>query len=424
MTINLSHLIRNNAIPSNNKKGLVVAFHCVPFEVDQEIENFWSHLKDQLQLLGLDLFLISTAPIHNSTIQNLQIPFNLPDLEYCTENYLIDDALVETVSNWYQIDKLTGLKTFSSCYRFFVDALNFLRPSVVISWQSTHPLSRITKLICQQNDIPWWCAERGWLRNTLMVDLCENNLLSETSRSLALKRSFQRYKMAETLPEVLRSRLDVTPSASRYPSQSSIPYTDLRQSYNLSKNTKIFALMTHGEPHVNSISNYRFQANHGMSLKTLQFDLFELSNELSKTGDVIFIREHPFNHIHNRCLNFTNLKNVYSHTGQLDELIYQADFFLLTLSTLQFELALRGKQFGLLSRSLLSGPDEAPFRGDFSSCNEFLDSFTNESSWSFRESHLLRRIGFLFEYCLLDLQDQAIEASATELAFHFSEFYN
>jgi hypothetical protein len=147
-----------------------------------------------------------------------------------------------------------------------------------------------------------------------------------------------------------------------------------------------------------------------------------LSEELIGTGDVVVVREHPFNSMNGRCLDLSGLPNVLLDQGPLDDLIEQADFFLLTLSTLQFELALRGNPLDLLARSLLSGPGEAPFRGDFGACSAFLQAFTDPVSWRARQAALERRIGFLYEHQLLDLHPDAEGDAAGELADLLSSF--
>jgi len=86
------------------------------------------------------------------------------------------------------------------------------------------------------------------------------------------------------------------------------------------------------------------------------------------------------------------------------------------LSTLQFEVALRGKPFGLLARSLLSEPGEAPFRGDFGDCSGFLRAFTTTAEWAPRCQAILRKVCFLYENQLLDLAPDQGRRAAQELA--------
>jgi hypothetical protein len=118
--------------------------------------------------------------------------------------------VIQTIANWYRLEESVAIRVGSAAQSFIENLLEHVQPAAVLSWQSAHPASRITRLACESRDIPWWCAERGWLRDTLMVDLCENNALSEAARSLGLRRAFAGYRMDERLPGRLRHRLEVT----------------------------------------------------------------------------------------------------------------------------------------------------------------------------------------------------------------------
>jgi len=404
-------------------KGFVIAFHCVPADVEPRIEQFWLDLRQLLQKQDQELLLISTAHVSEQLLPFISIPFHLPDiLGNLNEVERVDPRLVSTLVNWYRIGNTEATEVWSRVDLFIAGLLESTQPAAVISWQSAHPLSRMVRQACQSRDIPWWCAERGWLRDTLMVDLCENNGLSETSRSLGMQRAYDRYQPHVTLPQSLLDRIPPITSASRYPKNDLVSRTNLRQRLGLPPGACVFAWLTHGEPHVNSISNPSVQANHGMNQNLLQAELMELANEFKMRGWWLVVREHPFNSIHKRCLDIQGLANVSLDDGDLDDLLEQADFFLFTLSTLQFELVLRGKPFGLLARSLLSGPGEAPFRGDFSSCADFLNTLTDGKLWFSRQQALLRKVCFLYEHQLLDIAPERGRQSAQDLATLLSKF--
>ena len=404
-------------------KGFVIAFHCVPADVEPRIEHFWLDLRLRLQKQGQELLLVSTAHVSDQSLPFISIPFHLPDiLGNSNEVERVDPRLISTLVNWYRVDNTEATAVWSRVDLFIDGLLESTQPAAVISWQSAHPLSRLVRQACQSRDIPWWCAERGWLRNTLMVDLCENNGLSETSRSLCLQRAYDRYQPHASLPQFLLDRMPPISSASRYPKNELVSRTNLRQRLGLPPDACVFAWLTHGEPHVNSISNSRVQTNHGMSQNLLQAELWELANELKMLGWWLVVREHPFNSIHKRCLDIQGLTNVFLDDGDLDDLLEQADFFLFTLSTLQFELVLRGKPFGLLARSLLSGPGEAPFRGDFGSCADFLNALTDGKLWFSRQQALLRKVCFLYDHQLLDIAPERGRQSSQDLATMLAGF--
>jgi len=398
-------------------QGLVIAFHCVPPDVEPRIERFWLDLHHNLREQGQELLLVSTAGVGEPQLPHLRLPFHLPDIDGGSGGVeLADPRLAQTIANWYLIGDAEAAAVWSRAQHFVTELLDSTRPAAVVSWQSTHPLSRLTRQACLSRDIPWWCAERGWLRDTLMVDLCENNGLSEVSRSLGLRRAYQRYAAPEALPRTLQDRLLSGASASRYPQSAAPPRAPLRERLGLAPDAPVFAWLTHGEPHVNAIANPGLQANHGMSQELLQAELADLAAALERRGAWLVVREHPFNTMHGRCLDIGGLPNVLADDGNLDDLIDQADFFVFTLSTLQFEVALRGKPFGLFARSLLAAPGEAPFRGDFGDCADFLRAFTTPQSWMPRRQALLRKICFLYENQLLDLAPDQGRRAARELA--------
>jgi len=398
-------------------KGLVVVFHCVPAEVEPRIERFWLNLRRLLQGQGQELLLVSTAQVSEPQLPFISIPFHLPDILGNFEGIeRADPRLVSTLANWYRIGKADAANVLNRVGLLIDRLLESTQPAAVISWQSAHPLSRLVRQNCQSLDIPWWCAERGWLRDTLMIDLCENNGLSEVSRSIGLRRAYERYQPLATLPQTLLDRMPPSSTASRYPQNRLNERPSLRQRLGLPQDACIFAWLTHGEPHVNSIANPSIQANHGMDQKLLQTELVELANELKALGSWLVVREHPFNAIHNRCLDIQGLTNVFLDDGDLDDLLEQADFFLFTLSTLQFELVLRKKPFGLLARSLLSGPGEAPFRGDFGSCGDFLKALMDAKAWIPRHQALLHKVCFLYDHQLLDIAPERGRQAAQDLA--------
>ncbi len=398
-------------------QGLVIAFHCVPGDVEPNIEKFWIELRLRLQAQGQELLLATTASVTEPQLPHLRLPFHLPDIGGVPGQVeLADPRLVQTISNWYRIGHVEAAAVWCRVHGFVAGLLDSTQPAAVISWQSTHPLSRLTRQACLSRDIPWWCAERGWLRDTLTVDTCENNALSEVSRSLGLRRAYGRYEIPEPLPQAVRDRFHSGASARRYPQDAPAQQVPLRQRLGLASDARVFAWLTHGEPHVNSIANASVQANHGMNKELLQAELLELATELERMGAWLVVREHPFNAIHGRCLDIHGLSNVLADDGDLDELMDQADFFLFTLSTLQFEVALRGKPFGLLARSLLSEPGEAPFRGDFGDCSGFLRAFTTTAEWAPRCQAILRKVCFLYENQLLDLAPDQGRRAAQELA--------
>jgi hypothetical protein len=141
-----------------------------------------------------------------------------------------------------------------------------------------------------------------------------------------------------------------------------------------------------------------------------------LAEYLKKQGAVLLVREHPFNKNNDRSLVLDGLSNVYFHDGDLDELISEADVGLFTLSTLQFDWAMKSKPFGLLCRGLLSGKSMAPQYDQYESAQSFVDACLDESQWFKRNIEIKKRIAYLYEFQLLDLKDSVFDESVEYLS--------
>lgn len=398
-----------------------MAFHCVPWEVDVSIERFWSALRIHLQKSGQELLLITTTSIKDAELAYVKIPYLLMDFnhEKLVDCFLSEShPMVQILQDWYNITREQSVLIHSNVNAYIFRLLDTIRPSVVISWQSAHPLSRMVREVCVKYDIQWWSAERGWIKNTLMLDICENNILSEVNKSLVINRSIERYEPSEIILRELDDRFNGEYSAARYLNGSeNLEFSSvksLREKLNLSNQTPIWALFTHGEPHIHALSSALKIAHNSDSEKIQQKFVF-LAMCLQRLGAVIIVREHPFNKANGRSLVLDGLSNVYSHSGDLDELIAVADVGLFTLSTLQFDWAMKSKPFGVLSKSLLSGASLAPQYDDYESTESFVDACLNNAQWLERNKQIKKRIAYFYEFQLLDLKDVAFDESAKYL---------
>lgn len=396
----------------------VIAFHCVPWEVDESIERFWSYLNMHLKENGQDLLLITTTSIKNTELNYIKIPYILMDFE-CENsadlNLSKSHPMVKILQDWYRLSYELSVLVHSHVNAYIKRLLETIKPLAVISWQSAHPLSRMVREVCIQDDIQWWVAERGWVKNTLMLDICENNLLSEINRSLTIMRSMDRYEPSENTLRELNNRYTENYSAARYKSVSEelifSTSKSLREKLNLSEKTTIWALFTHGEPHIHVLSSAIKNAHNSDAIK-LQQKLFLIAETLQKQGAVLIVREHPFNKINGRSLALEGLKNVYVHSGDLDELMSEADVGLFTLSTLQFDWAMKSKPFGVLCRSLLSGASMAPQYDQYDTPQAFIDACLDNSQWIKRNKEIKKFMAYIYEYQLLDLGDLVVGKSA------------
>ncbi len=399
----------------------VMAFHCVPWEVDESIERFWSALRIHLKRSGKELLLITTTSIKDPELPYVKIPYLLMDFnhEKLVDCFLSEShPMVQILQDWYNVSREQSILMHSNVNAYIFRLIDTINPSVVISWQSAHPLSRMVREVCVKYDIQWWVAERGWIKSTLMLDICENNILSEVNRSLVINRSIERYEPSEIILRELDDRFNGEYSAARYSNASeNLEFSSgksLREKLNLSNQTPIWALFTHGEPHIHALSSVLKNAHNSDSEK-MQQKFVLLAECLQRVGAVIIVREHPFNKTNGRSLVLDGLSNVYSHSGDLDELIAEADVGLFTLSTLQFDWAMKSKPFGVLCKSFLSGTSLAPQYDNYDSPESFVDDCLNNVRWLERNKQIKKRIAYFYEFQLLDLENSAFDESAEYL---------
>jgi hypothetical protein len=398
-------------------KGFILAFHCVPWSVEPSIEDFWKELRLCLQKQDHELLIISTVPLQNTELLFIKIPFYLPD--FCKEQLpktftKNNNLMIQTIIDWYQIPKSLATNVYTSGIDFFERLIDATQPAAVLSWQGANPMSRMVHEICLSRDIAWWASERGWIKDTLMLDVCDNNVLSEINKSLPAQRSMANFRPSESLLKKIRQKVSTHMSAARYPeSKSNSENSSIREIFG--EDTQIWAFFTHGEPHVNALSE-RVKRAHQMDSNLLQKCVAQLSEILHMRGAVLLVREHPFNFNNGNSLKLDGLNNVHIHKGHIDDLINSADVGLFTLSTLQFEWSLRKKPFGLLSHGLLSGNNMAPQWSNHSCAEKFINECLDAKKWDDRYREIERRIAYLYESQLIDISPVYIKNSAQEVA--------
>jgi hypothetical protein len=405
--------------------GVVIVFHCVPFSVDPKIEQFWGRLRLRLKKSSYELVLITTTEILDKTIPHIEVPYIWP-LDGCfynSDEIIGPDAnTVLTLSTWYGLKKNDAVSTWKKAHSYFSELLSQLEPAAVISWQSTNPISRIVRQLCLSQGIPWMTSERGWTINTLMFDLNENNYHTELTNSLILNEVYRSYKVNLVLLEKHRRYTKELENVERYLVHEEPNHKKHR--WGIPDDSTIFALFTHGEPHVQALAGERnFQQNHGLTPGQLQEYVEILSSYLAKNNSYLLIKEHPFNLINGHCLDIKDLPNVFMVTDTINDILNSVDYCLFTLSTLQFDIALKfNTPFGLLSRGILSDINAAPYIGDFDDVAQFINEFTNPKLWNPRKLQIDRKISFLIEFVLLNIDDNSMDISIEKLALHLEKF--
>jgi hypothetical protein len=410
-----------------NNNGIALIFHCVPSEINPEIEKFWVALREELNNNGMEVFLVTTTELENQTIPHVQVPFSLEHYSDSASdsskfNIKSNHVLLKGLEKWYNIDSIKSLEIYSIAWDFYESLIDAIQPALIISWQSMHPVSRIVREISNARGIPWWASERGWVKNTLMIDMGENNYLSEVTSSYTLSRVYNLYKTNHKLINLYKEKTNQYKSIERYPYKH-LSKSDIRKKYKIPIKSKIYAFFSHGEPHVGAMDSlYGLQRQHELLPDYLFSKIVEIAYFLEKRGDYLIVKEHPFNIYNNRKFNFENIPNVIVSEDSVDDIVFNSDYFLFSLSTLQFEIALLGRSFGLLCRGLLSGINEAPLVSDFDSIDNFIFEMENQNAFSERRNEIERKISFLLDYFLIALDDLSFKDSIEILVDHLCKY--
>jgi hypothetical protein len=398
--------------------GVYFAFHCVPYEVSPDLELFWGELQKQLNSNGYSLLLITTVKLKITTIPHIFVPYML--LEYpelreieSDKNKNNYDYLIRHLMDWYFFEYETASKTFHKVYNFYQSLFNVCKPLGIISWQSMHPISRLCRQLCIEQGIPWWVSERGWVNGTLMIDTHENNFMSELNQSFLSEKIFKNYETNYNILNKFVDRVSSAKSIARYPnSLNCIDDVDLKNRLGIPAGSKVYTFCAHGEPHICAANTFHsIQRQHQLTFSKLQSNLKSVADFLASRGDYLLVKEHPFNTIHDRELSLEGFQNTIKVDAAIDDLITISDHFLFTVSTIQFDLFLMNKSFGLLSNGILSGINEAPNISDFTDVHHFINEIENECNWRVRKIGIDKKISYLLDYFLYEIGEDSNKVS-------------
>lgn len=406
--------------------GLVLAMHCVPAEVDPSVEAFWSALAAALARRGHGLVLLSTTTVRDPALQSIEMPFELTAFAkrypVCPSGaWSPDEASVGDVARWYRCSPGVASGNLRLARELFSDLLATLRPAAVLGWQALNPVTRMLRDSAVHADIPYWNAERGWVRNTLQIDMGGIHQLGEARLSLANHRLRRSYRPSEAVLETLSRRALGASDLGRYAGTPRRDAQALRSGLGIPPEAKVAVVFTHGEPGINTMGHPLVREVHDISAELMQHRFDQVSAALLTRGYWVLVQEHPFNHAAGRLLHLPPTPRVQRVAESVSSLLDLADVCLFTLATLQFDAVFLGRPMGLLSKSGLYRQGVPPFVGDYVSADAFVDDLLDRSVWPARAEQLQAEVAFLFEHTLLDLEQGALERSAEECAAWLSQ---
>ena len=406
--------------------GLVLAVNCVPEDADPGVAAFWRALSAALAARGIQLVIASTAPLNDPDLQVIDIPFHVTGFaeRYRTRSggqASVPESAVKDVARWYGCAHGEAALGLSLATEFFTDLLLTLRPSAVLGWQSVNPLTRALRQCARAADLPFWSGERGWVRNTLMFDMGENNALGEVNLSLACASLRDRFAPSSQTLTALAARARGAADLGRYRAQERISGPALRAKLGIPAAARVVALFAHGEPSLNALDNATQRQFHDLSGELLQERLDAVTDELLARGAWLIVQEHPFNRGNGKTMRLKKSPRVIGVEENVSSVLDAADHYLFTLATLQFDAAFLDKSFGLLTRSALYRAGEPPLISDYVDVRGFLDAVMDTAAWPQRSARLRRDIAFQYENFLLDIEPGAVDASAQRWSAHLAQ---
>lgn len=414
-------------LTANNRryKGTVVVFHAIPTEVEPMVRHFWLQSAQVLQEEGFNLVMLSTTHVDSAGLQVIRCPFEMLHFEdyfgVSEPNKDLSDEKIKEVADWYCSDLVKAENGLAAAMSFFNEFMTQVNPIAVIGWQSTNIVTRVFREIARRYDIPFWCAERGWLKETLMFDISENNFLTETNTSFATQLIQKNYMASQSTLSEIRARIELSAAQGRYKTGKALTEPEFRTKYNIPQAATIFAVFTHGEPNLNSLACANLRETHYTSKEIISAQIHALCEELVKRGIWVVVQEHPFNTKTNREVILPKHHQVLQVNENVASVLTAANFYIFSLTTLQFEAAFQDKSFGLLCKSALFRRGKPHLYADFGSVAEFVDAIQNQTDWLEIRKELQRRIAFLYEFFLFDISDAKITQTAQRFAEHFAD---
>lgn len=341
---------------------LILASCFLPLDADTC--RWWLKLQEALAQEGMELIVLSQAPPADPNLRVILVPLWLQGYAAAFGNSPtaltleepLAQALVERERSWsgqaHQplAEFHAGLQT---CQHVLRTLLAELQPAVVLTWGSSLPQSVVLQQLALQEGRPCWVLERGFVPQTLMVEMSGQGGLSEWNASFALQRALRAGASTTTFRAVQQQY--VSQRASKTPvAADALSAEELRRRHCPDRQRLVSVLLQHDEASGLSPVSFAGSRQHTRGLTTAAEAVQHLAAAAAARTDCqLIVRPHPLDLADYSAFESATLRVV--RDGSLHALLQASDAVACMTSTCQFEALLYEKPLILLARSVLAG---------------------------------------------------------------------
>lgn len=341
---------------------LILASCFLPLDADNC--RWWLKLQDALTQEGLELIVLSQAPPADPNLRVILVPLWLQGFAAAFGNSPaaltleepLAQALAERDRSWSGQGHLplgefhAGLQT---CQHVLRTLLAELQPAVVLTWGSSLPQSVVLQQLALQQGRPCWVIERGFVPQTLMVEMSGQGGVSEWNTSFALQRALRR-GTSTTAFRAFQQQY-VTQRASKTPvAADALSAEEIRRRHCPDRQRLVSVLLQHDEASGLAPVSFAGARQHTRGIPTAAEAVQYLAAAAAARSDCqLLVRPHPLDLADYSAFESATLRVV--RDGSLHALLQASDAVACMTSTCQFEALLYEKPLILLARSVLAG---------------------------------------------------------------------
>lgn len=341
---------------------LVLASCFLPLDADHC--RWWLKFQDALAQRGMELMLLSHAPAVDPQLRVITLPLWLQGYGLAfgasptplTLEEPLAQALAERDRSWSGQEgrSLTEFQVgLGTCQHVLRTVLAELQPAVVLVWGSSLPQSVVLQQLALQQGRPCWVLERGFIPETLMLEMSGQGGQSEWHGSFALQRALRQAQSTEafrTAQLVHRTR-----QSSKNPTLGEpLSSEELRRRICPPTRRLVSALLQHDGASGLSPSTFLGARQHATGIPGALDAARLLAAAVGSRSDCqLLLRPHPLDLTDYSTLENDQVRVV--REGSLHAVLQASDVVACMTSTCQFEALLYEKPLLLLANSALAG---------------------------------------------------------------------